>query len=84
MRSDHETTGAVSADEFCKALWDDISIAFAENFGPKWTPQVEALYKATMAGVIELCRVADGHRFQPPEPPTQIRILSNYGDRGRS
>ena len=75
-------TEGLSSHDFIQVVWNDLSVAFANHFGPKWSPEVNTLYEDTLRAAFALAQAADGEVAQP-EPPTQLRVLTNYAGRAR-
>lgn len=72
------TNGAISSEEFAEILWADLSVAFHQHFGAKWSPAVQQFYQAQQQLVLQLATLAGGKKVEAPTPPTETRILSNF------
>ncbi len=69
-----------SAKEFIELVWADLELAFSRQFGPRWTPAINAMYQDAKAACYAQARIVDDGMAQPEPPIQHPRVLTNYPD----
>ena len=79
--SEHESSNAVpvgEAEQFITAVFDELEERFRNQFGPRWSVQVNDLYQKSQAACYASARRVDQGMASPTQPSRHVRILTNY------
>lgn len=72
------------AQEFAQAVLNDIESVFRNQYGPKWTPEAQAVFQSLREACIGSAIACDNGVSRDAIKPLQAIVhLTNYVERGR-